>query len=98
MEIKANINIRALKAAEIITRGLVHGPKDILDQLPKSVERVTSWQNGKSEKTWNQVVDTLRRFDFVFTESKLDASHGRRYMLFIYRNDKERAAIWDHIT
>lgn len=78
-------------------RGLIVGPSDILATLPANAFKVTSWQNDRSPKTQDATYAILRAAN-VRGESKFDAAHGRRYMLFVYRTADERRACWAFLT
>ncbi len=78
----------------IAKRGLITGPHELLNILPEGAFKVTSWQHGKSPKTqdatWKAIKDAG-----AYAESIFDASHGRRYMLFVYGSKEQRKMCWD---
>lgn len=76
----------------IAEKGLVTGPKDLLDKMPAASFRVKSWDNTHSPKTQKAAFEALG--GDVRAESIFDARHGRRYMLFVYRSREERQACW----
>jgi hypothetical protein len=82
---------------EIERRGNVLAPKEAFDWLPKEAERVASWANGKSQKTWALTREAVMQHGCA-AESVFDAAHGFRYMLFVYKSREERKAIWDFLT
>lgn len=81
----------------IIHRGLITGPSELLDVLPVTAFKVTSWDNSHSLKTQMRVWELLHAVG-AQPESIFDAAHGHRYMLFVYRSREERKACWDFHT
>lgn len=81
----------------ILERGIITGPHELLNLLPKAAFKVTSWQHGKSPKaqdaTWKALQDAG-----AYGESIFDARHGRRYMLFVYASKEQRKKCWDFHT
>lgn len=82
---------------KIETRGLITGPIDLLDKLPKAAFKVASWQNGVAVKSRDATYTAIDQCK-AYGESVFDAAHGRRYMLFVYADKSQRKACWDHIT
>ena len=78
----------------IVKAGLVVGPLDIVGALPIAVRRVNSWDSYTAPKSQKAVLDFLNTKNAMW-ESIFDASHGRRYMLFVYRSREERRACFD---
>jgi hypothetical protein len=81
----------------IETRGLVTGPKDVLDMLPKRSFKVASWGDNRAPATQEATTKAVREAK-AFAASVFDASHGARYMLFVYRTIDEHRACWRAIT
>jgi hypothetical protein len=81
----------------IETRGLVTGPKEVLDKLPKRAFRVASWDDRRAPATQEATTKAVRAIE-AFAASVFDASHGKRYMLFVYRTIDEHRACWRAIT
>jgi hypothetical protein len=59
--------------------------------------RIKSFSNGKSPKTW-AALRTMLDAKRLASESIFDAAHGKRYILFVYKDAAERKACWDHLT
>ena len=81
----------------IIERGLITGPHELLNILPKGAFKVSSWQNGKSPKAQTETYNVLAKVG-AYAESIFDARHGRRYMLFVYGSKDQRRMCWDFHT
>ena len=78
----------------------------ILDALPKVAFKIRSWDNNHARKSQDQVFAFCRLniskgengLAPLTWEAVFDAAHGRRYMLFIYRDAAGRKACWDCLT
>ena len=81
----------------ILERGLVTGPHELLNILPKGAFKVVSWQNGRSPKAQAETFAALAKAG-AYAESIFDARHGRRHMLFVYGSKEQRKKCWDFHT
>ena len=81
--------------ATITQNGLVIGPSDILESLPKASRKVASWQDRVSPATARATYAAIKASG-AYAESIFDAAHGRRYCLFVYRDKAERVACFDY--
>jgi hypothetical protein len=77
----------------IETRGLVTGPKEVLDKLPKRAFKIASWDDTRAPATQDATRDAVRALG-GFIHSLFDAAHGRRYRIFVYRTLDENKACW----
>ena len=81
--------------SKIMQNGLVIGPYDLLESLPKVAFKVSSWQDRKSPQSQLATYAALKSAG-AYAESIFDAAHGRRYVLFVYRDKSERVACFDY--
>ena len=79
----------------IIQKGLIIGPQDVLDILPSRAFKIADFGSNKSPKTFSVMKDKLREKG-ADAELIFDAAHGKRYILFIYRNGLERNRCWNY--
>lgn len=86
-----------------IRKGNVVADERVFDWLPAAPVKVRSWQDSVAPATRAAANEAARKSGYVI-ESVFDASHGRRYLAFIYpyANDADRAAgrraCWDCLT
>jgi hypothetical protein len=81
-----------------ITRvGNILALPEVLATLPSNALRVKSWDNTHSPITQQVVANTLRANGLTF-ERVFDASHGRRYLLFVYESMEQRRQCFDLLT
>jgi hypothetical protein len=81
-------------------RGLVVAPVEILDNISATmpqVWKVKSFDNNSAPKTQNALFQ-LARMKGWHWESKFDVIHGKRYLLFLYRDKAERVACFDWLA
>jgi len=58
---------------------------------------VADFGNGRSPGCWDKLRSALRPQGYSL-EAVFDAAHGRRYMLFVYRDQADRSLCWDVLT
>jgi hypothetical protein len=79
---------------QIMSRGQIVGPNNILAILPKRAFRVATWEDRRAPATQEATTKAVRKAK-AFCASV--AVNGR-YMLFVYRTIDEHRACWRAIT